>query len=104
MKPKAGHSRGSTRSTASTARASATLRSSGSAGQPVWDAVLGDKIGIRLSGAYDAPLLARHQDFRGGGPRIVIAGHHRAIGARRQDCHKIAAFEFRQRPVRGKKI
>ena len=44
----------------------------GSVRQPVWDAVLGDEVGIGLPGTYDAPLFARDQDFCGGGPRIVI--------------------------------
>src|SRR6185312_16601831 len=100
MKPKAGQSSGNSFSMARTARASAIRPAhgperNGSAGKPVWDAVLGDEIDITLPGPYDAPLRAPNQDFRDPGPGIVVAGHYRAIGACRQDCHKIARFQFR---------
>src|SRR6185437_15224904 len=109
MKPKAGQSSGRSFSMARIARASAMRPAqgpewSGSAGKPVWDAVLGDEIGITLPGPYDAPLSPPNQDFRDPGPGIVVARHDRAIGTGGQDRHKFARFEFRHLAARGKQV
>src|SRR5690348_14462152 len=86
-------------------RVSATCRSSRSvAGQPVWDAVLGDEIGIGLPGTYDAPLLAMNQDFGQARTGIVVTGHHRARASGRQMRYKTATFALRKMAARGEKI
>src|SRR5690348_15618137 len=109
MKPKAGQSSGRSFSMARIARATAMRPAqgperNGSAGKPVWDAVLGDEIGITLPGPYDAPLSSPNQDFRDPGPGIVITRHDRAIGAGGQDRHKFAGFEFRHFAAGGEQV
>ena len=67
-------------------------------------ALSGHDLGQRLAFSNQGHLVTAYQRFRRQGPRIVIGGHDKSVGARAHHREQIAGAQFRHFSILGKKI